>query len=230
MLTFQDIKKHPKVLEFINQSEIALKALDYTEHGLRHAKLVAREAKNLAKQINLSERGQDLAAIAGFCHDMGNFLGRSQHHYWGALLFHQIFSAKGGSASGGKDDFTPKELVWIIQAISNHDKNTMKLTEPISAIVVLADKSDVHRSRVTVKSLEKIKIDIHDRVNYAVTKSDLSVNKAKKQIILTLKIDRKFVPVIEFFEIFTERMTYCRQAANYLGYKFHLVINNFKLL
>ncbi len=220
MLTFQDIKKHPKILEFINQSEITIKALDYTEHGLRHAKLVAREAKNLAKQINLSERGQDLAAIAGFCHDMGNFLGRSQHHYWGSLLFHQIF----------KNDFTSKELVWIMQAISNHDKNTMKLTEPISAIVVLADKSDVHRSRVTVKSLEKIKLDIHDRVNYAVTKSDLSINRSKKQIILTLKIDQKFVPVIEFFEIFTERMTYCRQAANYLGYKFHLVINNFKLL
>ena len=106
----------------------------------------------------------------------------------------------------------------------------MKLTEPISAVIVLADKSDVHRSRVTVKSLEKIKIDIHDRVNYAVTKSDLSVNKSKKQIILTLKIDQKFVPVIEFFEIFTDRMTYCRQAANYLGYKFHLVINDFKLL
>jgi len=220
MLTFQDIKKHPKILEFINQSEMALKALDYTEHGLRHAKLVAREAKNLAKQINLSKRGQDLAGIAGFCHDMGNFLGRSQHHYWSALLFHQIF----------KNDFTPKELVWIMQAISNHDKNTMKFTEPISAIVVLADKSDVHRSRVTVKNLEKIKDDIHDRVNYAVTKSDLSINRSKKQIILTLKIDGKFVPVIEFFEIFTERMTYCRQAANYLGYKFHLVINNFKLL
>ena len=128
MLTFQDIKKHPKILEFINQSVIALKALDYTEHGLRQAKLVAREAKNLAKEINLSERGQDLAAIAGFCHDMGNFLGRSRHHYWGALLFHQIFSAQSGSASGGKNNFTPKEFVWIMQAISNHDKNTMKLT------------------------------------------------------------------------------------------------------
>jgi len=220
MLTFRDIKNHPKILEFINQSETVLKALGYTEHGLRHAKLVAHEAKNLAKQINLNEKSQDLAAIAGFCHDMGNFLGRSQHHYWGSLLFHQIF----------KNDFTPKELIWIMQAISNHDKNTMKLTEPISAVVVLADKSDVHRSRVTVKNLKKIKIDIHDRVNYAVTKSDLSVNKSKKQIILTLKIDQKFVPVIEFFEIFTDRMTYCRQAANYLGYKFHLVINDFKLL
>jgi len=220
MLTFQDIQKHPKVLEFINQSEIAIKALDYTEHGLRHAKLVAREAKSLAKQINLSERDQDLAAIAGFCHDMGNFLGRSQHHYWGGLLFHQIF----------ENEFTPKELAWVMQAIANHDKSIMKLTEPISAVVVLADKSDVHRSRVTVQSLKEIRADIHDRVNYAVTRSDLSVNETKKQIILTLKIDRNFVPIIEFFEIFTERMTYCRQAANYLGYKFHLVINNFKLL
>jgi len=220
MLTYQDIRKHPKILEFINQSEITIKALDYTEHGLRHAKLVAREAKSLAKQINLSERDQDLAAIAGFCHDMGNFLGRSQHHYWGGLLFHQIF----------ENEFTPKELAWVMQAIANHDKSIMKLTEPISAVVVLADKSDVHRSRVTVQSLKEIRADIHDRVNYAVTRSDLSVNETKKQIILTLKIDRNFVPIIEFFEIFTERMTYCRQAANYLGYKFHLVINNFKLL
>ena len=220
MLTFEQIKKHPQILEFINQTKITIQALDYTEHGLRHAKLVSREAQNLAKQIGLSERGQELVAIAGFCHDMGNFLGRSQHHYWGALLFHQVF----------QNDFLPKELTWITQAIVNHDKYTMKLTNPISAIVVLADKSDVHRSRVTVKSLEKIKADIHDRVNYAVTRSDLKINRPKKQIILTLKIDRKFVPIIEFFEIFTERMAYCRQAANYLGYKFHLVINNFKLL
>ncbi|MBL7141774.1 HD domain-containing protein [Patescibacteria group bacterium] len=220
MLNFRQIKNHPQVLEFIKQSELSIKALDYTEHGLRHANLVAQEAQKLAKKIGLSKQGQELVAIAGFCHDMGNFLGRTQHHYWGALLFHQVF----------QNDFSPRELTWITQAIVNHDKYTMKLTSPISAIVVLADKSDVHRERVASRSMEKIKADIHDRVNYAVTRSDLKIDKVKKQIILILKIDRKFVPIMEYFEIFTDRMAYCRRAANYLGYKFSLVINNFKLL
>ena len=230
MLTFEQVKKNPQVLEFIKQSDLSIRALGYTEHGIRHANLVSHESWKLAKKIGLKKREMELAAIAGFCHDMGNFLGRSRHHYWGSLLFHQIFSYKSDPIFKKQNSFSPKELAWIMQAIANHDKNTMKLTNPISAIVVLADKSDVHRSRVIVESLKEIKADIHDRVNYAVTKSDLTINKSKKQIILTLKIDEKFVPIIEFFEIFTERMAYCRQAANYLGYKFSLIINNFKLL
>ncbi len=220
MLTLKEVKNNPQVLEFINQTESSMEALGYTEHGLRHANLVSRRAQMMAKEIGLSKNGQEITAIAGFCHDMGNFLGRSQHHYWGALLFHQIF----------QKDFLPKELSWIMQAIVNHDKYTMKLTNPISAIVVIADKSDVSRSRVRISSLEELKTDIHDRVNYAATKSDLRVNRLKKQIILTIKIDRKYVPIMEYFEIFTERMAYCRRAADYFGYKFSLVINNFKLL
>jgi len=117
-----------------------------------------------------------------------------------------------------------------MQAIANHDKDTMKLTNKISALVVLADKSDVHRNRVSSKSMKEIKQDKHNRVNYAVTHSELRVNKAKKQISLLLKIDTNFVPIIEYFEIFTDRMAYCRKAADYLGYKFNLVINTFKLL
>jgi len=162
----------------------------------------------------------ELAGIAGFCHDMGNFMTRTYHHYYGALLFHQIF----------QNDFSPKELSWIMQAIVNHDKYTMKLTNPISAIVVIADKSDVSRSRVKIFSLDELKVDIHDRVNYAATSSGLKIDRIKKKIVLTIKIDRKYVPIMEYFEIFTERMAYCRQAADYLGYKFSLVINNFKLL
>lgn len=220
MLTLKQIKNNLQVFEFINQTEASMKALGYTEHGFRHANLVSRRAQQLAKEIGLSKNGQEITAIAGYCHDMGNFLGRSGHHYWGALLFHQIF----------QNDFSAKDLSWIMQAIVNHDKNTMKLTNPVSAIVVLADKSDVNRSRVEIMPLDKIKADIHDRVNYAATKTDLKVNKAKKRILLTIKIDRKYVPIMEYFEIFTERMAYCRQAADYLGYKFNLVINNFKLL
>ena len=224
MLTVQQIKKHPQILEFIHQTEITLQALGYTEHGLRHANLVSKRAGQIAQMVGLSNREQELAIIAGFCHDIGNFMGREQHHYWGAMLFHQIF---GGY---GQDNFSPREMALIVQSIVNHDKYTMKVVNPISAIVVLADKSDVHRSRVIEKSLEKIKADIHDRVNYAVTHSVYDVNKKTKRIILILKIDTKFCPIIEYFEIFTDRMSYCRQAAKFLGYKFSLMINNFKLL
>ncbi len=220
MIGFKEVKNNPQILEFLEQTRIAIEAIGYNEHDFRHANLVAQRSRQLAKQVGLSKRGQELATIAGFCHDIGNFLGRSQHHYWGALLFHQIF----------QHDFPPRELSWIMQAIANHDKYEMKIANPISALVILADKSDVHRSRAAIKDFNKMKDDIHNRVCYAVTKSELRAERKKKQITLILKIDVKFVPIIEYFEIFTERMTYCRQAANYLGYKFKLVINDFKLL
>ncbi len=220
MLNLRQIKNHPQILEFIKQSDLAVQALGYTEHGFRHSNLVSKEARRIANEMGFKENEAELAGIAGFCHDMGNFLGRSRHHYWGALLFHQIFM----------NDFSEEEISLVMQAIANHDKDTMKLTNNISALVVLADKSDVHRTRVSSRSLKEIKTDKHNRVNYAVTRSDLKVNKAKKQISLLLKIDTNFVPIIEYFEIFTDRMAYCRKAAAYLGYKFNLVINTFKLL
>jgi len=231
MLTLKDIKEHPQILEFIRQSELSVKALGYTEHGLRHSGLVSQRSQKIAKEVGLSERGAELAAIAGFCHDMGNFLGRSRHHYWGALLFHQIFSNQiRSSSSNGQIGFSAREIALIMQAISNHDKYNMKLTSPVSAVVVLADKSDVHRSRTEIRPSKKSKMDIHDRVNYATTKSEIKVDKIKKNITLSLKIDVQIVPIMEYFEIFTERMIYCRKAADYLGYKFNLIINNFKLL
>ena len=220
MLNLREIKNHTQILEFIRQSDSATQALGYTEHGFRHSNLVSKEAKRLAKELELKEKEQELAGIAGFCHDMGNFLGRSRHHYWGALLFHQVFT----------NDFSNEEISLIMQAIANHDKDTTKLTNNISALVVLADKSDVHRKRVSSKSLKEIKADKHNRVNYAVTRSDLKVNKTKKQISLVLKIDTNFVPIMEYFEIFIDRMAYCRKAADCLGYKFNLMINTFKLL
>jgi len=220
MLSSRQIKNNSQILEFIKQSDLSTQALGYAEHGFRHGNNVSVEAQRIAKEMGFKEIEQELAGIAGFCHDMGNFLGRSQHHYWGALLFHQIFV----------NDFSNEEISLIMQAIANHDKDTMKLTNNISALVVLADKSDVHRKRVFSKSLKEIKEDKHNRVNYATTRSDLKVDKKKKQISLILKIDTNFVPIIEYFEIFTDRMTYCRKAADYLGYKFNLVINTFKLL
>ncbi len=220
MITLENVNKNPQILEFINQTEEAMEALKYTNHGLRHSNIVAERAKEIAKDIGLNEREGELAAIAGFCHDMGNFLTRTYHHFFGAQLFSQVFM--------GKCD--PRELAIIMQAISNHDKDEMNFVHSVSAILVLADKSDVDRSRVAKQSMEETKADIHDRVNYATTESKINVDNKKKKIILTLKIDTSFCPVMEYFEIFTERMEFCRKAAQFLGYHFGLEINDFKLL
>ncbi len=220
MITLEDVKKNPQILEFINQTEEAMTALSYTNHGLRHSNVVSERATQIAKSIGLDQREGELSAIAGFCHDVGNFMTRTFHHFFGAMLFGQVFN----------NQFDPKELAMIMQAISNHDKEEMNFTHNISAILVLADKSDVDRSRVTEKDIKKIKEDIHDRVNYAARESKITVDKQKKKITLALKIDTNFCPVIEYFEIFTDRMIFCRKAAQFLGYDFGLVINSFRLL
>lgn len=222
MINLAKVKNNLQILEFINQTEKVLADLSFTDHGLRHSNIVAERAKIIANKIGLDKRQGELAAIAGFCHDMANFISRTYHNYFAALLFHSTF----------QNDFSPRELTDIMQAIANHDKRTedIAFASPVSAIVILADKSDVHRDRVLVKTMEKIKADIHDRVNYATKENYLRVDKKKKRITLTLKIDTNFVPVMEYFEIFTQRMVYCREAAKYLKYDFGLVINNFKLL
>ncbi|MBX4200828.1 HD domain-containing protein [Candidatus Parcubacteria bacterium] len=220
MITLNDVKENPHVLEFIDQTEKAMEALSYTNHGLRHANIVSERAIQIAKAIGLSEREAELAGIAGFCHDMGNFMTRTLHHHFGAILFGQIFAAT----------MDPKELSIVMQAISNHDKDEMNFVYPVSAILVLADKSDVDKSRVVATDPEHFKTDIHDRVNYATQDSSIEIDKATKRITLTLKIDTDFCPIMEYFEIFTERMVFCRKAAQFLGYDFGLVINKFKLL
>ncbi len=220
MITLNDVKKNLQILEFINQTEEAMEALKYTNHGLRHSNVVSERAIQIAKNLGLSEREGELAGIVGFCHDMGNFMTRTYHHFFGAVLFGQVFTNK----------FEPRELAMVMQAISNHDKEEMNFTHNISAILVLADKSDVDRSRVTAKDPEHFKDDIHDRVNYATRESMVKVEKEKKRITLTLKIDTNFCPVMEYFEIFTDRMVFCRKAAQFLGYDFGLVINKFRLL
>jgi len=222
MITLNEVKKNPQILQFIKKTETALKNLSYTDHGLRHSNIVSKRAKEISQALGLSKKQQNMAEIAAFCHDMGNFVGRPFHNYVGAILFHQVF----------QKEIEPDELTTIMQAISYHDEKVkeLALTSPVSAIVILADKSDVHRSRVIVSDMKKIRSDIHDRVNYAVKSSSMKVDKRKKRIILTLKIDTKFVPAIEYFEIFTQRMVLCRKAAEYLGYNFGLVINNFVLL
>ncbi|MFA7662679.1 MAG: HD domain-containing protein [Patescibacteria group bacterium] len=219
-LEYQEVLKNPKVNEFIDQAGRVLKVEGYTEHGRRHCGLVSTRAEKLATEIGLEKHQVELCAIAGYCHDMGNFMGRTEHHYWGALLFGQIYI----------DIYDIKDVAAVMQAISNHDKDEMKFSSDLSALVVIADKSDISRDRVLVKDKKEISRDIHDRVNYATTKSDLKVDSKKKAIKLILEIDTDFVPIMEYFEIFTERMSYCRKAAQYLGYSFEIEINKIKLL
>jgi len=218
-LTLDQVKNNSKIKSFVEQTDKFLDAMGYTDHGPRHINIVADRARVLAKNIGLNKTGQESAAIAGYCHDMGNFLGRTQHHYWAAILFSQVFM----------DQIDGPDLSIIMQAIVTHDKDEVKITNKVSAILILADKSDVHRTRVRSKEIKNIKTDIHDRVNYSVTENKFLVNKTRQEIILKLKIDTKITQPIEYFEIFIDRMTYCRLAANYLGYKFVLYINNFKL-
>jgi len=220
-LTLEEVKKNPRVKDFINQTEKYLDALGYTDHGIRHINIVADRARSIAKKIGLNLREQELASIASYCHDMGNFLGRTQHHYWAALLFSQVFL---------NEVDNPNDVSTIAQAIVSHDKDELKIVNKVTAVTILADKSDVHRSRVRQTSGKNLKKDIHDRVNYAVISNDLIVNPKNKVIILKLELDTKFSAPLEYFEIFTERMSYCRIAAEHLGYKFSLEINRFKLL
>lgn len=220
MLTLKEVNSNKQILEFISKSEETLKRMGYTEHGLKHVQLVADRARTIAKEIGLSKKEQEMCAISGFCHDMANFLSRSHHHYLGALLFYEVF----------KDKYPIEELTPIMQAIAVHDKDELEFASPIPAVVIIADKSDVRKTRVYSNNIEEIKGDIHDRVNFATKNSKVRVLKDKKIISLVLEIDSKITPIMEYFEIFTQRMIYCRKAADYLGYQFGLKINNFKLL
>ncbi len=218
-LTFKEVKANPYVNNYIEQTEKYLTALGFTDHGFRHVNIVADRARSLAREIGLPAHDQELSASAGYCHDMGNFMGRTQHHYWGALLFSQIYVGR----------VEAPDLSRVIQAITSHDKDELKLVDKISAILILADKSDVQRTRVLKKDISHIKFDIHDRVNYAATQNSLNVDRKKKIIYLNVKIDTKVAEPIEYFEIFIDRMTFCRLAAKYLGYRFELLVNNFRL-
>jgi len=220
-LILDEVKNNPKIKDFIKQTEKYLDSLGYTDHGQRHINIAADRARSIARKIGLSARDQELAAVAAYCHDMGNFLGRTQHHYWAALLFSQVFL---------NEVDNPNDVSTIAQAIVSHDKDDLKIVDKVTAVLILADKSDVHRSRVKKTKGRNLMKDIHDRVNYAIVDNNLVVNPKKKVITLRLKLDTKFSAPLEYFEIFTERMAFCRLAANDLGYKFSLEINKFKLL
>lgn len=223
MITLEQVKENKHIMAYIKQSDIVLNKLNYTYHGLSHVNLVAKRAGEIAQTFGFSKRKIEYAKIAGFCHDMANFIGRNQHHYWGALLFNQIFAEKTDDLQG---------LTQIMHAIASHDKYEKELIDNVTAAVVIADKSDVHRNRVRIHSRgsKNLQNDIHDRVNFAVVDNHLILNKDKKTIELKLTVDRKMISAMDYFEIFIERMSYCKFSAQKIGCHFHLNINNFKLL
>ncbi len=218
MITLDDVKQNEKIAELIAKSDEYLGVIGYTEHGDRHCSLAASIAYNIMIRLGKGEKRAQLAAIAGYLHDMGNVINRDYHAQVASVMAMSILSEMGMAFS---------DIVEIIAAIGNHDEKDGSPISDICAAVILADKSDVHQSRV--RSTEFLKIDIHDRVNWAAKSSFLRVDDVKKKVILEIKIDTSISSVMEYFEIFLSRMTVCRRAAEYLGLKFELEINGQKL-
>jgi len=219
MTTLDDVKKNPRVKELIAKTDEFLGMIGYTEHGERHSSLAASIAYNIMKRLKRSEREANLAAIAAYLHDIGNVVNRDYHAQSGALLAYQILV----------DMKLPyPDVMAVVAAIGNHDEKDGQPISDVCAAVILADKSDVHSSRV--RNLEMIRQDIHDRVNYAAKSSFLRVDPEKKTISLEIKIDTSISQVMEYFEIFLSRMVVCRRAAEFLKMRFELEINGQRLL
>lgn len=215
----EDVKSNELVDSFIQAANDYLGAIGYTEHGYRHVSLVGSIARNILIQLKYPKRFQELAAIAGYLHDIGNVVNRQDHGQSASLIALDLLRFLG---------LTPDEIALIVSAIGNHEEEVGDPVNPVAAALILADKSDVHKTRVRNPSM--ISVDIHDRVNYAVNRSFLKVDRGKKLISLSLDIDTKISQVIEYFEIFMSRMTMCRRAAKFLDCKFELIINERKLL
>jgi hypothetical protein len=219
MITVEDVKKNEQVKLLIKKSDEILGMIGYTEHGERHASLAASIAFNILDRLKYPEKRAHLAAIAAYLHDIGNVINRDYHAQTAALLARSILSDMG---------MPTEEILEIMAAIGNHDEKDGQPVSDICAAVILADKSDVHSSRV--RTLQEIKQDIHDRVNYAAKSSFLRVDEDKKFITLQIKIDTNISQVMEYFEIFLSRMLVCRRAAEFLSLKFQLEINGQRLL
>jgi hypothetical protein len=219
LVSLQDIKANPIVDSFIRNGNKFLGAMGFTEHSYRHVNLVSSIARNILERLGYSEREAELAAIAGYLHDIGNVVSRSHHGASGALISFTVLKEMGMS---------PDEMAWVVSAVANHEEEYGQPVNVVAAALILADKSDVHRSRVRNQDLATF--DIHDRVNYAVEHSFLWVHEDRRVVTLELTIDIDICPVMEYFEIFLTRMSLCRRAANFLDTKFELVINGAKLL
>ncbi len=219
MVTLEDVKNNPEVQELVIGAQKQLDALGYTEHSQRHVSIVSNRAGKILETLGYDEHRVELAKIAGYLHDIGNGVNRVDHAHSGAILAYNILKDMGMDV---------KDRTEIMSAIGNHDEATGTAVSDISAALILADKSDVHRDRVVNKNLTRF--EIHDRVNYAVTEANLKIDKEDRKVILDLTIDTKICPVLDYFEIFMDRTMMSKYAAKYLNIWFELIINNTRLL
>ncbi len=219
MITYEAIRENERIRAYITEADKTLQALGYTEHSFAHVAHVAKQAGSLLDALGYPARVGELARIAGFLHDIGNLVNREAHSQSGALMAFRILDNLGMEAV---------ELSQVVSAIGNHDEGTGQPINPLSAALILADKSDVRRSRV--RNSDPATFDIHDRVNYSVTSSTLSLSPDRESILLDLEVDTAISPVMEYFEIFLGRMLLCRKAASHLGCHFRLQINGQSLL
>lgn len=219
MITYSEIKKIPQIKTYIQKADEALGALGYTEHSFAHVGLVAEKVKYILTTMGYPQRTVELAQIAAYMHDIGNVINRVDHAQSGAVMAFRILDRQGVDA---------EDIAVIISAIGNHDENTAFPVNEVAAALILADKSDVRYTRVRNRDLPSF--DIHDRVNYAVKKAETVINEEKNKITLNLTIDTEFSSVMDYFEIFLERMVLCKKAAQKLNLRFQLVINEQKVL
>lgn len=219
MISIQDIKENEQIRTYIRKADETLEAMGYTEHAFAHVTRAAHFAQKLLAELRYPERMCELAWIAGYMHDIGNVVNRIDHAQSGALMAFRLLDKMGMDA---------EEIATVCSAIGNHDESTAYPVNPIAAALILADKTDVRRTRV--RNHDMSTFDIHDRVNYAVEKARTELSEDNKAVILSLEIDTGLSPVINYFEIFLDRMLLCRKAAEKLGLQFNLVVNGQQVL
>lgn len=221
-LKFEDVEQDEEIRAMISAADHNLGVLGYTEHGFRHVGLVSKIARGVMMRLGYDDHMQELAAIAGFTHDIGNVVSRHGHASTGAIIAHQILTDRG---------MKPEDVIVVMSAIGSHGDDAGRLGEPVhpvSAALILADKSDVHRSRV--RTSDPVDFDDHDQMNYATTSSFLRVNAEANTITLELEIDTELASVMKYFELFMPRMQMCRRAANLLQQQFRITINQVAVL
>ena len=218
-MTYEEIRHNEEVCALLEKGNQNLDVLGFTDHSEAHCLLVAERAAYILRKLGYSAHEEELARIAGFMHDIGNAINRTHHAELGALLANDILK---------QTDMSISDRITVIAAIGHHDESTGGSRDPISAALILADKTDVRRNRV--RTQDKASFDIHDRVNYAVTGTSLKVDPEEKKIALNLQIDESICTMYEYFDIFLGRMMMCRGAAEMLGAKFRLTVNGGKVL
>jgi len=213
-MTYEQIRKDEAVKVYIREADHALEVLGFTEHAFPHVTTVAERAGDILHALGYPERTVELAKIAGYLHDIGNVVNRVDHSQSGAVMAFRILD---------RMDFPPEEIATIISAVGNHDEGNGVPVNPVAAALIIADKSDVRRSRV--RNCADIQTDIHDRVNYSATQSEVSIDREREVLNLSLTVDTEVSSLMEYFEIFMNRMLLCRKAAQALGMRFQLIIN-----